>query len=140
VIRSLPGVGTVLGARLLAEFGDQPNRYANSKSRKNFSGMAPITRGSGKRQEVVRRVAKKRRIADACHQWADCAYKISPGAKEYYRQLRSHGIGHNAALRSLGNRLAGILHGCLNSRTHYHEAIAWSRYQPQESTEPTAAA
>jgi Transposase/Transposase IS116/IS110/IS902 family len=137
VIRSLPGAGMVLGARLLAEFGDQPNRYADSKSRKNFSGMAPVTRGSGKHREVSRRFAKKRRLADACYQWADCAYKVSPGAKQYYHQLRSHNVAHAAAIRSLANRLVGILHGCLKTRTPYDETIAWARYA-QPSQDPAA--
>ena len=131
VLHSLPGVGLILGARLLAEFGDQPNRYANSKSRKNFSGMAPVTRVSGKQRLVSHRYAKKRRLADACFQWADCAYKTSPGAKQYYSELRSHGVGHSAAIRSLGNRLVGILHGCIKTRTLYDEAVAWARYSSQ---------
>jgi len=45
VIRSLPGLGTILGARVLGEFGDEPNRYASAKSRKNYAGTSPITRG-----------------------------------------------------------------------------------------------
>ena len=44
---SLPGVGVVLGARALGEFGDDPNRYADAKSRKNYAGTSPITRASG---------------------------------------------------------------------------------------------
>ena len=48
IIRSLPGLGMTLGARVLGEFGDDPNRYATAKCRKNYSGMSPITRASGK--------------------------------------------------------------------------------------------
>jgi hypothetical protein len=47
VIRSLPGLGMILGARVLGEFGDDPNRYADTKSRKNYAGTSPITRASG---------------------------------------------------------------------------------------------
>jgi hypothetical protein len=50
---SQPGLGTVLGARVLAEFGDDPDRYADPKARKNYSGMAPITRASGTRRTVL---------------------------------------------------------------------------------------
>jgi transposase len=44
---SLPGLGTILGARILSEFGDDPHRYASAKARKNYAGTAPITRQSG---------------------------------------------------------------------------------------------
>jgi hypothetical protein len=55
----------------------------------------------------------------------------SPGARAYYDALRQRGIGHQAALRQLSNRLVGILHGCLNTGTHYNETIAWAhREQP----------
>ena len=47
---SQPGLGPILGARVLAEFGDDPTRYADAKGRKNYSGMARITRASGTRR------------------------------------------------------------------------------------------
>ena len=48
ILRSLPGLGPVLGARVLAEFGDDPHRYADAKACKNYAGTAPITRASGR--------------------------------------------------------------------------------------------
>ena len=54
----------------------------------------------------------------------------SPGARTYYHALRQRGIGHQAALRQLGNRLVGILHGCLKTNTAYDEATAWAHHQP----------
>src|SRR4029077_17840553 len=50
IILSQPGLGPILGARVLAEFGDAPGRYADAKSRKNYAGTSPITRQSGKRK------------------------------------------------------------------------------------------
>ncbi|MFC5950744.1 hypothetical protein ACFQH9_20960, partial [Pseudonocardia lutea] len=41
---------------------------------------------------------------------------------------RARRIGHHAALRQLGNRLVGILHGCLKTRTHYDETTAWAHH------------
>jgi transposase len=70
VVRSLPGLGTVLGARVLGEFGDDPNRYADAKSRKNYAGTSPITKASGTRRVVLARYARNRRLADACYLWA----------------------------------------------------------------------
>ncbi|MFF0284091.1 IS110 family transposase [Rhodococcus aetherivorans] len=127
IVRSCPGLGDVLGARVLAEFGDDPHRYRNAKARKNYAGTSPITRASGKRKTVSARYARNRHLADACHQWAFCSLNTSPGARTYYDALRAREIGHHAALRQLGNRLVGILHGCLKTGTVYNEVTAWSQ-------------
>src|SRR3954471_20105271 len=122
---SQPGLGTVLGARVLAEFGDDATRYADAKARKNYAGTSPITRASGTRRVVLARYARNKHLADATHQWAFCALTASPGARAYYDTLRARGAGHHAALRQRANRLVGILHGCLKTRTSYDETTAW---------------
>ena len=125
IIRSLPGLGMILGARVLAEFGDDPNRYANAKCRKNYAGTSPITRASGTRRVVLARYARNKRLADATDQWAFCAITASPGARTFYDQHRAAGDTHHRALRALANRLVGILHGCLHHATLYDEHTAW---------------
>ena len=75
---------------------------------------------------MLARYARNRRLADAVHQWAFCALSASPGARGYYDELRDRNVGHHAALRQLGNRLVGILHGCLKTRTRYNETTAWA--------------
>jgi transposase len=125
IVTSQPGLGPVLGARVLAEFGDDPTRYADAKARKNYAGTSPITRASGTRRVVLARYARNKHLADATHQWAFCALTASPGARAYYDSIRTRGTGHHAALRQLGNRLVGILHGCLKTRTLYSEDTAW---------------
>src|SRR6195952_1312054 len=127
---SQPGLGVVLGARVLGEFGDDPSRYRDGKARRNYAGTSPITRASGRKLVVLARYARNRRLGDAVHQWAFCALSASPGARAYYDQLRARNIGHHAALRQLGNRLVGILHGCLKTRTPYHETTAWAHRAP----------
>jgi transposase len=104
---SQPGLGTILSARIMAEFGDDPHRFADARARKNYAGTAPITRASGRKKAVLARYARNRRLADALHQRAFCAMRGSPGARTYYLQLRDRGIGHQAALRQLANRLVG---------------------------------
>jgi transposase len=126
---SLPGLGVVLGARILGEFGDDPHRFTDAKARKNYAGTSPITRASGTRRVVLARYARNRRLGDAVHQWAFCAMRGSPGARAHYQAMRARGIGHQAALRQLGNRLVGILHGCLKTNTTYNEATAWAQLQ-----------
>ncbi len=125
IIRSLPGLGMILGARALGEFGDDPNRYLDAKSRKNYAGTSPITRASGKQRAVLARFARNRHLADTCRMWAFAAITASPGARTFYDERRTRGDTHNRALRALANRLVGILHGCLRNGTHYDEQIAW---------------
>ena len=127
IIMSQPGLGLVLGARVLAEFGDDPNRYTDAKSRKNHAGTSPITRASGKKKTVMARYVHNDRLIDALMTQAFSALNASPGARAYYDQLRARGTEHHAALRQLANRLVGILHGCLKTRTCYDEATAWSQ-------------
>jgi transposase len=129
IIRSLPGLGTILGARVLGEFGDDPNRYANPKCRKNYAGTSPITRASGTKKAVLARHVRNRRLADAIYLWAFSALSASPGARAFYDRHRAVGDTHHQALRVLGNRLVGILHGCLEHRTAYDETTAWSHRQ-----------
>jgi transposase len=126
VVRSLPGLGTILGARVLGEFGDAPGRYATAKSRKNYAGTSPITRASGTRRAVLARHARNKHLADAIYLWAFSALTASPGARAFYDAHRAAGDTHHQALRALGNRLVGILHGCLTHHTHYDEHTAWA--------------
>jgi transposase len=122
---SQPGLGKILGARVLGEFGDAAGRYANAKARRNYAGTSPITRASGKKLVVLARYARNKRLADALFQQAFTALTASPGARAYYDSLRARGISHNDALRRLSNRLVGILHGCLTRGCLYDEATAW---------------
>ncbi len=125
VVRSLPGLGTILSARVLGEFGDEPNRYATAKCRKNYAGTSPITRASGTKRFVLARHVRNKRLADAVYQWAFTSMNASPGARAFYDYRRTAGDTHHAALRNLGNRLVGILHGCLVSHSVYDENAAW---------------
>ncbi|MGW3108807.1 IS110 family transposase [Streptomyces sp. NPDC001100] len=128
IYRSLPGIGAITGARVLAEFGDDPTRYTSAKARKNYAGTSPITRASGRTHSVQARYARNDRLADALQRQAFSAINTSPGARRYYDKQRARDAGYNPALRQLGNRLVGILHGCLKTRTPYDEATAWSHH------------
>jgi transposase len=130
ILQSLPGLGVVLGARVLGEFGDDPHRYAIAKGRKAFAGTAPVTRTSGLRRTVVARAACNQRLVDACYLWAFAALTASPGARRCYDAHRARGGTHHQALRALGNRLVGILHGCLTRRIVYQEQVAWPAAEP----------
>jgi len=126
VYLSQPGIGAVLGARVLAEFGDDTDRFVDAKSRRNYAGTSPITKASGTRRVVLARYARNKRLADALHQQAFAALTASHGARAFYDHHRARGATHNQALRTLSNRLVGILDGCLRHRTNYDEATAWA--------------
>lgn len=129
ILLSQPGLATILGARVLGEFGDAPGRYADAKSRRNYAGTSPITRASGLKRVVLARHTRNRRLADALYQQAFAALTGSPGARAFYDRHRAAGATHHQALRALANRLVGILHGCLEHHTLYDEALAWA-HQP----------
>ncbi|MFD9591717.1 transposase [Kitasatospora sp. NPDC059973] len=127
MIRSQPGLGPILSARVLAELGDDPHRYASAKARKNHAGTSPITRASGRKKVVTAKHVRNDRLIDALIAQAFSALRISAGARASYEKQRSRGIEFNVALRQLANRLVGILHGCLKTGTPYDEATAWSQ-------------
>ncbi len=132
---SQPGLGAILGGRVLGEFGDDPHRYTDARARKNYAATSPITRASGKKKIVAARYIHNGRLIDALMAQAFAALNASPGARACYDDLRNRGIEHNDALRRLANRLVGILHGCLKTRTLYDEETAWSHREnlPQSS-------
>jgi len=131
IVLSQPGLGPILGARVLAEFGDEHGRYASAKARKNYAGTSPITRASGKKKTVAARFVHNDRLIDALMTQASVSLRTSPGARAYYDRQRNRGANYNAALRQLANRLVGILHGCLKTGTPYNEATAWSHHLTQ---------
>jgi hypothetical protein len=111
-----------LGARVLAESGDDPERYADAKSRKNYAGTSPITRARGKSRVVLARYARNRRLLPV-------GVRVThrePGCRAFYDQRGGTGDTQHRALRARTNRLVGIFHGCLRHRTPYDEHTAWS--------------
>jgi transposase len=130
VLLSQPGLGVVLAARVLGEFGDDPARYATAKGPKAYGGTAPVTRASGTKTVVSARVARNDRLANACTRWAFAALSASPGARRCYDRHRAAGNSHAQALRALGNRLVGVLHGCLATHVVYSEQVAWPVTEP----------
>jgi len=129
IVRSLPGMGTVLGARVLGEFGDDPNRYCDAQSRKNYAGTSPVTKASGKSRVVLARHSRNRRLADALDRMAFCSLIASPGARHYYDEMRAREKSHQKATRQLANRFVGILHACLERGCLFDEEIAWPTSQ-----------
>ncbi|AFM19027.1 transposase [Mycolicibacterium chubuense NBB4] len=137
LLRSVPGLGPVLAARILAEVGDDPARFSNPQSLRAYAGTAPVTIASGRSHYVKARKVRNKRLADACHWWAFTILTKSVGAREHYDRRRAAGDHHNAALRNLANKLLGRLWWCLTNHQPWTEDGAWPNASPPE--EATAA-
>ncbi len=114
-----------------------PARYASAKARKNYAGTTPITRPSGKKKIVTARYVHNDRLIDALMSQAFSALqRLSRRTRLLRLASAPAALNYHAALRQLANRLIGILHGCLKTRTLYDEATAW----PQHAVTPKEAA
>lgn len=133
IITSFPGLGTVLGARILAEIGDDRTRFATARGLKAFAGTAPITRASGMKTIVTRRVVRNKRLGQAAYLWALPMIAHSPAAHAHFTARREHGDSYSAAARNLTNRGIGMLHHCLQTRQHYDEARAFPGHRVTSS-------
>jgi transposase len=122
VLASLPGVGRIILATLLAEASDALQRrdYAALRS---LTGVAPVTKRSGKSCIVVRRYACHGRLANAMYHWARTAIQHDPTSRSKYAALRSRGHSHARALRSVGDRLLNIACAMLRSGTIFDASI-----------------
>jgi transposase len=134
ILRSLPGLGVILGARVLGEFGDDRTRFPDAASRRRYAGTAPVTRASGKSRVVIRRRACNTRLIDACRCWAFAALSYSPGVRAAYDARRAAGDGHDKALRRVANKLLGQMHHCLAHRQPYQEEHAWAVTEHRQAT------
>jgi transposase len=136
IITSFPGLGSLTGARVLAETGDDRSRFADARALKAYAGAAPVTRASGKSVSVMARRVKNQRLAAVGYLWAFAALTASAGARAHYDRRREDGDRHTAAQRNLFNRFLGCLHHCLTERITYNETVAF----PTPSPKPEAIA
>jgi transposase len=108
ILRSCPGLGRISIAALLAE-ASEPLRNRDYHALRILSGVAPVTRRSGKSCIVVRRYACNNRIQNAVYHWARGAMQHDPVSKQRYAELRKRGHRHARALRTIADRLLSVL-------------------------------
>jgi len=118
ILRSLPGVGRVVAATMLAE-ASQPLAERNYHALRAHGGIAPVTKQSGKRSHVVMRHGCDARLRNAFYHWARVSTQVDPHSKAQYAALRQRGHTHGRALRSVADRLLRILIAMLKSATLY---------------------
>jgi len=119
LFEQLPGAGPVMAPRLLAAFGSQRDRYKNADELAVLSGIAPVTKQSGKKRVVHRRFACPKFLRQTFHEFADHARRWCPWSRAYYNWLRSRGMKHHATLRKLAFRWIRILFVIWRTRTPY---------------------
>jgi transposase len=130
IITSFPGLADISGAIVLAEIGDDRNRFIDDRAVQAFAGSAPVTRASGKSRTVTRRRTKNNRLAAIGYCWAFSAAARRSPTREHYLRRRERGDGHPAALRHLFNRMLGQLHHCLQTGQTYDPAKAFPHATP----------
>jgi transposase len=138
ILRSAPGLGPVLAARVLAEIGNDPARFDSPAGLRAFAGgtapvhprLRPLSLRQGPQdpQQATRR---------ACHWWAFAMLTKSPGARAHYDCRRAAGDHHSAALRNLANKLLGRLWWCLQNQRLWDDDAAWTN--PSPGATPAAA-
>ena len=120
---SLPGAGSRLAPRLLAEIGDQRARFASAEGLQAFAGTAPVTFQSGQIERHLVRRACDSSLRSAVHLWADHSRQRCAWAQAYYQAHREKGQSHACALRCLGQRWLKILWKMWQSSTRYDERL-----------------
>src|SRR5574337_171853 len=116
ILLSLPGAGNLVAATLLAEAGEAlaARDYTTLRTR---SGVAPVTRRSGKKLIVSMRYACNAPLRNACHHWAQGAIRWDPRCQQHYARLRASGQRHGRALRGVADRLQAVLIAMLRTDT-----------------------
>ena len=108
IVRSMPGIGTRVAARMLAE-ASQPLVDRAYHVLRTWMGVAPVTKQSGRRRTVMMRYACNARLRDAAYHWARTGMQRDPASRTYYAALRARGHSHGRALRSVADRLLRVL-------------------------------
>lgn len=118
ILRSLPGVGRLVSATMLAEAAG-PVAARDYHGLRSQAGTAPVTRQSGKRREVRMRYACNRRLRNAVYHWARVCTQRDPHSRDHYARLRARGLSHGRALRTVADRLLAVLVAMLKRGTLY---------------------
>ena len=122
IFESLPGAGQRLAPRLLAEWGDERNRYADTSSIQALAGTSPVPFESGNYATVHQRFACIKPLRNALHQFAWQSTQQEAWAKDYYERKRKEGKSHSMAVRALANVWVRIIYRLWQNKTSYQTA------------------
>ena len=122
IIRSWPGLGTIVGATMLAE-GWRPLESRDYHWLRSVCGVAPVTKQSGKSRQVIMREACNERLRTAVHWWAGSAVLHDPKAKALYASHKARGQSHGRSIRAVADRLLRDLVVCLARQECYRPEL-----------------
>jgi transposase len=128
IFLSFTGIGPVVAAALIAEMGDDRSRFPTVEVLLAETGLAPVTKASGRTRQVRFRYAANRRMRHVIDWWMFIAAREDPWSKAIYEAGRARGQGKYRALRGLGARWVRILWRCWTDHTAYDPA----RHHPPE--------
>jgi transposase len=120
---SLPGAGKRLAPRLLAEWGDDRQRYADPSSIQALAGTSPVPFESGNYAKVHQRLACLKPLRNALQQFAWLSTQQESWAKDYYDRKRREGKSHSMAVRALANIWVRIIFAIWHKREAYQRAV-----------------
>ena len=118
VLLSLPGVGRIITATMLAE-GAHILSLRDYHALRAHAGIAPVTKQSGKSRQVLMRYRCNQRLRNAFYHWARTSIQHDPRSKHHYARLRQVGHNHGRALRGVADRLLAVLIAMLKSGQTY---------------------
>jgi len=119
---NIPGAGPALAPRLLAFFGTDRSRYTTAGNVQSFSGIAPVTKSSGKTRVVYCRQACPRFVRQTFHEFARLSVAKSQWARNYLDYYTERGKKYHTIIRALAFKWIRILFRCWKNRTSYDEA------------------
>ena len=122
IFESFPGAGAAMAPRLLAAMGSDRERLTNAQEVQQLSGIAPVTKQSGKTRVVHRRWAANKFLRQTFHEFAAHSIKHSAWAKAYCDMMQARGNKYQAAVRALAFKWIRIIFRCWKDRTPYDEA------------------
>ena len=117
----LPGARDALAPRLLAFFGTDRSRYQRAENIQSFSGIAPVTKSSGKTRFVYLRAACPKFDRQTFHEFARLSVGKCQWARNYLDYYRAKGKKFHTIIRGLAFKWIRILFQCWKSNTPYNE-------------------
>ncbi|HIM56332.1 MAG TPA: IS110 family transposase [Candidatus Latescibacteria bacterium] len=121
IFSSLPMAAAVLAPRLLAAFGDRRDQIGDAKELQCISGVAPVTKQSGKSKIIHRRYRCSKFLRQSFVEWAGLSIQLSRWALAYYESQIAKGKKHHTAVRALAYKWQRILFRCWQSGETYDE-------------------
>lgn len=128
IFESLPRAGKRLAPRLLAEWGDDRERYENAQAVQALAGTAPVAFQSGKYAKAHKRYACVKPLRNALYTFAWQSTLTETWALDYYQRKRAEGKSHSMAVRALANVWVRIIFAMWFNRTVY-EATTFEKAQ-----------